>query len=552
MKRFQKNIVHSRILKYLLSSTIVFVLLIGRLYWLQIKNHDSLKIQALKQRGKEVNLHPNRGIIYDRNLIPLTNRERITTLFILKDSIINNQDIKSFILKNGNLNTDELEEELKGKEKIIEIPLIGSNINSNFNKELLINERILRYGRENLLSHVIGYINKSENKGQSGIEKVYDDILKNGGMGRSLFIELDEKKNIFLGSNYTVSKKTNSMAPKGVKLTVDYHIQKIVEEILDEGKVNGAVIVADVKTGEIRALASRPNFQQEDIDEYLNRKDMVLYNKAIQVAYPPGSLFKLVVLLTALEENFDYLNRTFYCKGYEEIGNITIKCNNVEGHGYIGLKEAFSKSCNSAFIQLGQQLGSIKIIHMAKKLGLGKKINIGLLEEIEGNLPTGRELQGPAIGNISIGQGSIETTPIQITNMMLIVANKGMKTGMTIVDGITNEDGYMIKKFNREVPERILSERNSQILREYLIDVVEGGTAKNIELDSLGGSGGKTGSAQAILNKKETIHGWFSGFYPKEEPKYVITVLVEEGNSGSKTAAPIFENIVKEIYKINR
>ncbi len=530
----------------------MFTLLIGRLYWLQIVNHDSLKTQALKQRGKEVNLCPDRGMIYDKNLIPLTNRERITTLFVLKDNIKNNQAIKSFIFKNSNLETEELEEKLKGNEKIIEIPLIGTIIDSNYNKEILISERILRYSRENLLSHVIGYINKSENIGQSGIEKVYDDILKNGGMGRSLFIELDEKKNIFLSSNYTVSKKNSAMEPKGVKLTVDYHIQKIVEEILDERKVNGAVIVADVKTGEIRALASRPNFQQEDIDEYLNRRDMVLYNKAIQVAYPPGSLFKLVVLLTALEENFDYLDSNFYCKGYEEIGNVTIKCNNVEGHGHIGLKEAFSKSCNSAFIQLGRQLGSTKIISMAKRLGLGDKTNIGLIEEIEGNLPTGRELQGPAIGNISIGQGSIETTPIQITNMMLVVANKGIKTGMTIVDGITNEDGYMIKKFHRVAPERILSERNCQILREYLIDVVEGGTARNIELDSLGGSGGKTGSAQAVLNKKETIHGWFSGFYPKKEPEYVITVIVEEGNSGSKTAAPIFENIIKEIYKINR
>lgn len=160
----------------------MFTLLIGRLYWLQIVNHDSLKTQALKQRGKEVNLCPDRGMIYDKNLIPLTNRERITTLFVLKDNIKNNQAIKSFIFKNSNLETEELEEKLKGNEKIIEIPLIGTIIDSNYNKEILISERILRYSRENLLSHVIGYINKSENIGQSGIEKVYDDILKNGGM----------------------------------------------------------------------------------------------------------------------------------------------------------------------------------------------------------------------------------------------------------------------------------------------------------------------------------------------------------------------------------
>ena len=299
-------------------------------------------------------------------------------------------------------------------------------------------------------------------------------------------------------------------------------------------------------------MASRPNFNQEDIDEYLNREDMVLYNKAVQVAYPPGSLFKTIVLLTALEEDISYANKTFYCKGYEQINNVTIKCNNRGGHGHITLKEAFSKSCNSAFIQLGQQLGSIKIINMAKKLGFGEKVNIGLLEEIDGNLPSGKELKGPSIGNISIGQGSIEVTPLQATNMMMIVANKGIRKGISIVDGITTQNGHMIKKFNREKEERIISQESCEILQDYLVDVILSGTARNLDLTDLGGAGGKTGSAQAVLNRKETIHGWFSGFWPVREPRYVITVFIEGDISGSQAAAPIFEKIVKEIYRINR
>ncbi len=133
--------------------------------------------------------------------------------------------------------------------------------------------------------------------------------------------------------------------------------------------------MADADTGgDILGMASRPNFNPEDIDEYLKGEDMALYNKAIQVAYPPGSLFKIVVLLTALEENMDFQNKLFYCKGYEEINDTVIKCNNIHGHGYLGLNEAFSKSCNSAFIQLGRELGSNKIIDMARKLGFGEKL----------------------------------------------------------------------------------------------------------------------------------------------------------------------------------
>ncbi|GFN36034.1 peptidoglycan D,D-transpeptidase FtsI family protein [Tepidimicrobium xylanilyticum] len=552
MSRYKKNIIHNRMYDYLLICIFAFILLISRLFWIQIKNHHNLNIQVLRQRGKEFDLYPKRGIIYDRNLIPLTNRQRVNVLFALKNNIIEDQSLKHTLLNNTSLDYEEFEKRLKDDEKIVEIPLHTIKpIISNWSN-ILIHQKVIRYDENSILSHVIGYINKSENKGEFGIEKVYDDILKNIEREDILFIELDEREEVVLGSSINVDSKGLTMEPSGVKLTIDYHIQKIVENILDKNEVNGAVIVAEVKSGEIRALASRPNFNQDDVDKYLNRDDMALYNKGIQVAYPPGSLFKLVVLAAALEHNLEIQDKEFYCNGYERVGNVIINCNDREGHGSIDIKEAFSKSCNSVFIQLGKMLGGERIIQMAKKMGFGEKVHIGLLEEVKGNLPEGDELHGAAIGNISIGQGSIETTPLQITNMMAIVANDGIKTGLTIVDGITNYDGHMIKKNKRIIPQKVLSEANSLILKECLIDVVDNGTAKNMSLKDLGGAGGKTGSAQAVLNRKETIHAWFSGFYPKEEPKYVITVIIEEGYSGSKTAAPIFENIVKEIEKINR
>ena len=110
----------------------------------------------------------------------------------------------------------------------------------------------------------------------------------------------------------------------------------------------------------------------------------------------------------------------------------------------------------------------------------------------------------------------------------------------------------MIKKYNREEDKRVLSEEICQVLQEYLVDVVENGTAKGLNLKDIGGGGGKTGSAQAVFNRRMTIHGWFAGFYPEKKPKCVITVFIEEGKSGAGVAAPIFEKISKEIYNINR
>jgi len=552
MRKKEGNLVQRRLVQFAFLSLFAFILISIRLYWIQINNHDRFKTEALKQRSKEISLYPNRGTIYDRNLIPLTNVNRKNILLVFREKLINDTKLKDFIIENTDLDYSDVINISGNREEILTIPLKKKIDNADISKEVFITEKTERYSDNNLLSHVIGYINKSENRGESGIEKVYDDILKNQKKSNYLYLEYDEKKNVFLGGEYQVDHSIISLEPSAVKLTVDYHIQKIVEDTMDQYQANGAVVVAHVETGDIIALASRPNFDQKCIEEYLERDDMTLYNKAIQVGYPPGSLFKIVVLLAALEDNLEYLDRSFYCKGYERIGEVVINCNNTEGHGYVDISKAFSISCNSAFIQLGQEIGSKKIIDMAKRLGFGNRINIGLLEETSGIIPEGTEIQGPVIGNISIGQGSIEVTPIQITNLMMVIANDGIMKPMSIVEGITAEDGTMIKPYNRPEEKQVISTATSRIIKDFLIDVVENGTARNLDLDDIGGAAGKTGSAQAILNRKETIHGWFTGFYPINEPKYVITVIVEEGLSGAQSAVPIFEKIAKEINRINR
>ncbi|MFA5577559.1 MAG: penicillin-binding protein 2, partial [Tissierellaceae bacterium] len=403
-----------------------------------------------------------------------------------------------------------------------------------------------RYFDDNLLSHTIGYVNKAENRGQTGIEKVYDEFLRNADKN-SFFVEYDKNKSIVLGSSYYVDNAVEAYQPAGVMLTIDYRIQKITEMVLDFFSAKGAVIVTDIESGEILALASRPNFNQKNITAYLDKDDMALYNKAVQVSYPPGSIFKIVVLLAALEEDMGFLENSYFCKGYEVINNTTIKCSG--NHGQISLRDGFAKSCNSVFIQIGKELGAKKIIDMAKRLGLGEKVNIGLAEEIEGILPEGEELLGPAIGNISIGQGKIEATPLQISNILLTIANDGVQKDMTLVKGITSKEGQILKAYNREEDKRVISKDLSQVAKELLEEVLSSGTARSLDLEDIGGAAGKTGSAEASLKGQFTIHGWFAGYYPKDEPRYGITILVEEASSGSKSAAPIFEKICKEINK---
>lgn len=521
----------------------LFILLSLRLYYLQVFKSDELTTNALNQRGKKISISSNRGIIFDRNLTPLTNNNKTKTLIITKE-MLKKPSIYKNISKYTSLDLNELEEIKNKKDNILEIPLKKDVRLELLNKDAFLIDVVNRYNKKGILSHVIGYVNEYDNKGRSGIEKVYDEFLKIETK-ESFIVEYDRDRKLILGGSYNVNKEINPSNPAGVKLTIDYNIQKIVEKIMDKNRVNGSVIVGEVESGEILALASRPNFNPKNIKNYFVDKDMALHNKAIQITYPPGSVFKIVVFLAALEDNPSILDKNFFCKGYEEINGVKMNCNSI--HGLLSLKEAFSKSCNSTFIQIAEELGGQKILDAAKRLGLEDKASIGLLEEAKGKLPTYKETYGAAIGNIAIGQGNLELTPLHITNLLMTIANDGISKNTTLIKGITNIDGKMIKEYFKESDKRLISSSNASILQEMLVEVVKTGTAKSMDLKALGGAGGKTGSSQARYNDEDTIHGWFSGFYPANNPKYVVTILYENAPNGSEDTLPIFEEIIKEI-----
>ncbi|WP_069649454.1 peptidoglycan D,D-transpeptidase FtsI family protein [Caloranaerobacter ferrireducens] len=528
----------------------IFGLIVVRLFYIQIIKGEEYKKAAIRQRTMEVQIKPSRGMIFDRNLIPLTNKDKIRTMFIFKN-IYSEKELSKILETLVDKNIIE-KYTMLSKSDVIEIPLDSEVSELKDLKGIYIEDKIKRYDKTNILSHVIGYINKSENKGESGIERAFDNILKLDDSYGKVALVVDGKKKVIPGIGLIDTLKKTSKKATSVKLTIDYNIQKIVEKVMDSENKNGAVIVADVKSGDILAMVSRPNFNQDNVAKYFNSSNMELYNKAIQVSYPPGSLFKIIVLAAALQSGKIDLNKKYFCKGYEEVGNIKIACHSYKegGHGELNLEEAFYKSCNSVFIQIGKTVGAKKIIQTARKFGFGELVDVGLLEEVKGNLPGGDDILGPAIGNISIGQGSIEVTPLQITNMIITIANNGIMKDMSIVDSLVTENGYIIKKMKRNKPKRVLEPYYAKLIQEYMEKVVTLGTAKNISMDEIGGAAGKTGSAQAVYNKKKTIHAWFAGYFPKKNPKYAITVLIENGISGGKTAAPIFEKIAKEIQKI--
>lgn len=523
------------------------VVLIFRLYFIQMIGHEELSQAAMRQQRIRLDGIDSRGIIYDRNDIALTsnNREYVYIIPTAKTDSelpnilkrINARKMAGYNANYGIYSTNTYYKELT--KSIIE----------KYNAYVIVAER--RYEHSQIAAHLIGYVNPSDSKGVSGIEKTYDEILSL--RENRIYAVADVNGNIMRGHGLScVSENVGS----GLKLTIDMNIQEKIEEILSRQKKYGAVVVLKSDTGEILGAASTPSFNPNQLNSYMDSKNKELINKVTQGQYPPGSIFKIVVLAAALEnENTDDKGNNisektiFNCKGYEEIGHLRIGCSTggEKGHQDISLENGFAKSCNSVFIQLGKNVGGDKIIQMAEKFGLGK-IPIDDIPNIKkGRVTAVENTVGAGIGNLSIGQGDLEVTPLQVAKLTNIIANEGIDKGIYLV---INEEKTGFNKKKRQ--EKIISEETGNRIKYMMEKVMVEGTGRGCKIPC--DIAGKTGSAEDCSNGEEVVHGWFTGFFPSEKPQYTITVFIENGGSGRGSALPIFEevaNYIIDLYPIN-
>lgn len=552
MRKKSKTKQEKRLSIVLFTFSFIFMSLFARLMYIQAYKGKVYYERAIRQSEIKIDLTSNRGTIYDRDNVALTDNENEDIVVILKRNFNLDKEKIDILKKVTKLSEKEIYNEFETKSNMIELKI--KYLNENLRKEIesksaiLIVNKKYRYRSENILTHVLGYINKYENKGVSGIEKSKNDLLKDQNRE---YVEafVDARKNVIPGS--FKKYKSNNTNYKNIKLTIDYNIQSIVEKALDKKHKDGAVVVSDVNTGEILAMTSRPNFNPNKIEKYINSENQELLNKAIQCKYPPGSIFKIIVTLAAFEEGVVDEEEKFNCKGYIEFDGMKIKCWKREGHGEETFKEAFYNSCNPVFVEVGKRLGSKKILETAKRMGLSDKIDIGLEEEKETALPKGDSVKGNAIGNISIGQGDIEVTPLQINQMTQIIANNGVYKKLYLFDSILDQNMNEIEKYKIEKDKVVMSPFIVNRTKKLMEGVVEEGTAKNIK-GIHGNSAGKTGSAEYYINGKKFVHGWFTGYYPAKIPKYVVTVFVYDGKSGGGAAAPVFKDIIENINNIKQ
>lgn len=406
-----------------------------------------------------------------------------------------------------------------------------------------------RYNDDQLAPHIIGHFDSTKSFGVTGVEAGFNDFLDYYKTSTKIsFFTNGERK---LMENIPPQIKSSPLPKEGVVLTLDKEIQKICEKVGATKVSKGAIVVMEPSSGKLRAVASFPKFSPNNLAPSIaDKENSPMINRAF-LPFNVGSTFKIAVAAAALEMNISP-QTTFECTGKIKIGNKTFKCHEGKGHGVLNMEQAMILSCNPYFINLGQMVGSKKLVQMASDMGFSKGYN--LLPKIntqKGFLPSVSQLSNSGdLANLSFGQGDLLATPVQIAQMLSCIVNEGKTPTPTLLEGLTTDKRSLYNRPNNKELTFACSSKTAEQIKSYLVSAVYADNNEKSRPLTVG-SGGKTGTAQTgkIVNGKEKVNAWFAGFCPAISPKYVIIVLVEDGKSGISSAAPVFAQIADEINK---
>ena len=552
-----------RLFYILLCFILISILLPVHLYNIQIARGRELYLQAMEQDTEKAVLEDiMRGQILDRNLNSLTGGGQSYRIIVFPNLITEKQFVIDDLSKMLGINQKELDYYFNGKPCFLPYNLSPGQVQKvkdYRHKGITLQAVNFYYGEHPLANHLIGHLGKipseeylqqlnsngdniyyiSDLVGKMGLEKYYDNILKDRYPQRSIRLPRDANGNLIKGSQLIYCDNPDTNDRSDLVLTIDRDIQKTVEQVMDRRVKKGAVVVMDVATGDILAMSSRPDFDPRHVEAYLSCSENAFLNRATAL-FQPGSVFKVAVAAAALEEKLVDDKTFFTCEGKHDK---LVSCWNIAGHGRINFLQAFSQSCNPAFAETGLKLGAENIIHYTRLLGLDNQEITGykVVRDQRQNLDLIAEKNN--LVNSSIGQGPVLATPVQITAMLNTIATKGIYKKPVIVKEI-RRNGKTVKYIDSEQGKRVLSEVTARILQDYLKSVITEGVGKEAYIP-LYGSAGKTGSAQTGNQGK--VNAWFSGFAPLENPRYTITVLVEDSTSGGESAAPVFKEIIEKL-----
>ncbi len=577
--------------------------LVGRMYYLQVV--ESKRYQTLSDRNR-INLRllpPPRGRIVDRYGTPIAvNQINYRVVLNLETTMDVEETLRALgsIINIGEGERRRIMRDISRKPSFVPVT-VRENLNWDKVARIEVNapdlpgveidegqSRHYPFGKDT--AHVLGYVAPvSEGEttgdpllklpgfriGKDGIEKFYDLSLR--GVGGNSQVEVDAFGRVMR----ELSRKEGQPGSE-VALTIDVELQKFVSRRL--AGQSAAAVVIDVHAGDILSLVSTPGFDPNAFNKGLSENEWrallsnpraPLTNKAISGLFSPGSTFKMVVALAALEKGAITPESSFFCSGSIKLGNAVFHCWKKGGHGTVQLAKGIIQSCDVYFYEIAKRTGIDHIAKMARRLGLGRKLGLDLPSEQAGLIPT-RDWKRKTYGIpwqqgetliAGIGQGYILATPLQLAVMTARVANGGIgvKPRLTAAEGESGDPDTLPGNDLGLLPEHL------RLVREAMVSVVNSpmGTAYKARIKEPGFEmGGKTGTVQVrritkaerelgiIKNEdlpwKQRDHAIFVGFAPVSAPRYAAAVVIEHGGGGSKVAAPIARDILLETQRRGR
>lgn len=552
---FFKNI-HIRLKIVLLIIILLFILIIGKVFYIQVISYDKLNNLATNLWSRNLPIEPERGKIYDTNGVVLADNETTSSLVLIPNQIKDKDEVVNKLSKILNVSKKDMEAHVYKKTSIERVHPEGRRLSSDIANSIydlhldgvyLVKESKRYYPFDKALSHTIGFTG-IDNQGLSGLELQYDDYLT-GEYGSIKYFSDAKGSKLKLSEVYT--QPQNGM---NLTLTINNELQTVMESELDKAVIkynpdSALGIAMDPNTGEILAMSSRPNFSPTNYKDYsieeINR------NLPVWSTYEPGSTFKIITLAASLQEKtVDLYKDEFYDGGSVNVDGARIKCWKPGGHGHETFLQVVENSCNPGFVELGSRLGKEKLFSYIDKFGFGKKTGVDLNGEASGILFNLKNVGPVELATTAFGQG-VSVTPMQQITAVSAAINGGNLYKPYIVKSINEPvTNQVIKQTQTTKVRNVISKKTSEEVRNALESVVTNGTGRTAFIDEYR-VGGKTGTAQKVQNGSYMIGNYivsFIGFLPANNPKIVVYIAVDNAKGttqyGGTIAAPIAKDIL--------
>lgn len=571
---------------------LIFLVLIARVAFLQIVQGKALQREASEQQTRDRIISPKRGEIMDRNgkslavsasadCVGVTPNEIAKTVSESKGKL-SYEDIArnlSEILEVeyetvlNKLKKNTFYEIIKRKVDKDKSDAVRQYLVDNGISGVKLDEDSKRYyPYGNFASHVIGFTG-TENKGLEGIEAVFDEVLS-GKPGR--VVSAKNANGVEMPIKY--EKIIDPEDGLNVVLTIDETIQHFAEKHLENAVIEnkttmgGACIIMEVGTGEILAMATKPDYDlnapmtisdqavkneinalsgKERTDKISEVLAKVWRNKAVVDTYEPGSTFKIFTSAMALDENVVSLNDVFSCSGSKNVAGTNIRCWKHGGHGSQTFLDGMKNSCNPVFMDVGARIGAQKFIDYYKGMGFTKPTGIELTGEANGLFHDANKFNEVELATSSFGQ-TFQVTPLQMVAATAAVANDGYFIKPRLVKALTDQNGNIVKNYEPEVVRQIISAETSQILCGALEKVVSEGTGRNAYVSGYRVAG-KTGTSEKLPRNSKKYIASFLGFAPADDPKVVCLLILDEPTGdqyfGGLIAAPVVGKIMEDTLR---